>query len=76
MKKTIDFFRNLCYNKTMIRIAIHNQKTVILSGSESKFTETLLNMFSVLNMQVLCLEAKPMEEMDSQQQTVSSVAGK
>jgi hypothetical protein len=50
---------------------------VILSGSESKFTGILLNSFiSLLNMQVLCLEAKPMEDKDSQQQAVSSVAGK
>ena len=51
---------------------------MILSGSESKSTEILLNSYIsiLLNMWVLCLEAKPMEDKDSQQQAVSSVAGK
>jgi len=45
LKKTIDFFQTLCYNKIMIKIAILQiRKTVMLSGSESKFTEILLNM--------------------------------
>lgn len=60
-KKTIDFSQILCYNKIMIRIAIQNQFFAIY------FLNYCENPVK---------EAKPMENLDSQQTAVSSAAVK